>query len=300
MLMKRLFLCLCLIALPLVAANLPPIDKKALLEAIDQMMADLPAESAYHTWLIESGPVYGNYCGPEHGDLTFNAPCLSRMDCICKAHDFGSSVKNFLESASGKIDENGELRKKLEQIKGERLKFEERALEIHEVDEWSPKTLAISLQPLSLIQGLFSLALERRLSRVLSLRIGTSFLGSGLITDTYLGYSNNKDFSAFGALGLKTFVTGETLSSGIFIEPAIDFGYENVINQLGTTRENVRDFAFVPAVLVGAEKTFLSGIQVEAGIGLGYHLGIPLSTFPEGYSAHFVVPKFRASLGYAW
>jgi hypothetical protein len=32
-------------------------------------------------------PVYGNYCGPGHGDPTYTTPPLDAVDAVCQAHD---------------------------------------------------------------------------------------------------------------------------------------------------------------------------------------------------------------------
>ncbi len=33
-------------------------------------------------------PVYGNYCGPGHGDSTFQKPPVDAVDAVCKRHDW--------------------------------------------------------------------------------------------------------------------------------------------------------------------------------------------------------------------
>lgn len=65
---------------------------------IENYLSQLPAEDAWNRWLIENGPTYGNYCGAAHGDPFYEEPCLSRLDCICKAHDFGYSLRKYLDA----------------------------------------------------------------------------------------------------------------------------------------------------------------------------------------------------------
>ena len=32
-------------------------------------------------------PVYGNYCGPGHGDTTWRTPPIDAVDLVCREHD---------------------------------------------------------------------------------------------------------------------------------------------------------------------------------------------------------------------
>lgn len=33
-------------------------------------------------------PIHGNWCGPGHGGVLSTEPCIDRLDCACRAHDF--------------------------------------------------------------------------------------------------------------------------------------------------------------------------------------------------------------------
>jgi hypothetical protein len=337
---------------------------KSVEQATDDFLKSVPAEDTVEVWIRENGPVYGNYCGIDHDDESFEAPCLSRLDCVCKAQAFGASLRralatnptllesvlgkeallkdqkpeyeNFLQNISIKlfaaklkgidiaeqvkaahasfqkqpakamtslnkaIDENEAVREKIESINVERIRFEEMRADAGQDSDYSPKHRAVSTQPFNIIAGLFSLNYEQSMTQIFTLRFGVSFLGAGLITDTYLGFGNNKDFSAFFSLGLKSFVTGHPLKSGVYLEPFVDVGYENVAIRNRPDLPNVRDIAIVPALMLGAEKVFPMGIYIDLGIGGGYHLGIPIADNPGNIETMFLVPKFRASIGYAW
>lgn len=332
-------------------------SKSPVAQAIDEFLKDLPPEDAWGSWVVDHGPVYGNYCGAGHGDASYEEPCLSRLDCICKAHDFGYSLRRYLEadrifvkeilekplvapnanpdyetflqlmtatlfagklagqdlvkkikdanatwetdpkkatqSLDSLIDQNAVFKKKIEEINQERLKYEEEAQRSPEIIE---RHLAIATQPLSLFAGLVSLGFEWKMFKQASLRLGVGFLGAGLITDTYLGYGNNNNLSAFGSTSVKIHYLGESLQSGLYFEPSVDFGYESIVRNQGI----IRDYAFVPALYLGADKIFFSGLQIDIGVGAGYHLGIPVGDIPPDFRIHFVVPKFRASVGWAW
>lgn len=201
------------------------------------------------------------------------------------------------------IDENAVIRMKIEEINVERIKFEEARFEADQPIEVSPKTHSVATQPFNIIAGLFSLNYEQLLTKQFSFRAGVNFLGAGLITDTYLGYGNGeKNFSVFASLGLKSFVFGQSLKAGIYLEPFFDVGYENVnvVLSNGVSTQNVRDIAMIPALLIGAEKVFPFGLHIEAGVGCGYHFGILITNNPTGTATFFFVPKFRASVGFAW
>lgn len=338
---------------------------KSVEKAAEDFIQSVPPQSSVAAWVKEHGPIYGNYCGVAHGEAAFDSPCLGKMDCVCKAHDFGHALRkhllvdtallegvlgkdailrdqsvnyqNFLKNITIKlfaaklkgvdvaeslkaahaiyakdpqkaqklldkvIDENEAVRKKIEEINIERIKFEEMRFESQQISENVPKKRSVSTQPFNIIAGLFSINYEQALSSVFSLRLGANFLGEGLITNTYLGYGNfNNDFSVFFSLGVKSFVTGHTLRGGLYLEPFADIGYENVAIKRKPELPNVKDFAIVPALMIGIEKVFSVGIQVDLGIGAGYHIGIPISENVGGIDTNFFVPKFRASLGYAW
>lgn len=67
-------------------------------DEIERYIKNLPREDAWNKWLIENGPTYGNYCGAGKGDPFYEEPCLSRLDCLCKAHDFGYSLRKYKEA----------------------------------------------------------------------------------------------------------------------------------------------------------------------------------------------------------
>jgi hypothetical protein len=331
-------------------------------DAAEEFIHSVPPYATIESWIKENGPVYGNYCGVKQGDASFEALCLGRLDCVCKALDFSTSLKrhlapeaallenilgkgaltadrrpeyqSFMKSISLKllaaqiegvninesvkaavalypknpktasadldklIDENAIIRMKIEQINVERIKFEEARFEADQPSEVSTKTHSVTTQPFNIIAGLFSLNYEQLLGKQFTFRGGVNFFGAGLITDTYLGYGQ-KDFSVFMSLGLKSFVWGQALKAGVYVEPYFDVGYENVAIPTNST-QNVRDIAMVPSLLVGAEKVFPFGLHIEAGVGGGYHCGILLSDNPTGTATFFLVPKFRASVGFAW
>ncbi len=337
---------------------------KSVEQATEDFLKTVPSDETIEGWIKINGPVYGNYCGVKQSEATYDSPCLSRLDCVCKAQAFGKALKTALatdmpaiESILGKetlvqdpridyqiflqkisiklfaaklkglditqdvkaahlgflkqrdkamkafnnvIDENEVVREKIETINVERIRFEELRVEANPDLDFGPKIRSVSTQPFNIIAGLFSLSYEQAVSGLVSLRVGVSFLGTGLITDTYLGYGNNKDFSAFASFGVKTFVTGQPLKSGVYIEPFVDVGYENVAIRNRPELPNVRDIAVVPALMFGFEKVFPAGIHIDLGIGGGYHLGIPVADNPTSTSAMFFVPKFRGSVGWAW
>lgn len=337
---------------------------KSVEQATNEFLASLPSDETLALWVRENGPVYGNYCGVERSDESFESPCLGRLDCVCKAKAFGGSLRRalaidialvertlgqdailkdqkpayqtFLQRVSIKafaaklvsvdvnaqiktahnlfakqpdralnnlnkiIDENQIVRERIEGINVERIRFEEMRIEAQQISDWAPKVRCVSLQPLNILEGLFSINYEQAMRGIFSFRIGLSFLGAGLITDTYLGYGNNKDFSAFLGLGLKIFVIGQPLRSGIYLEPGVDVGYENVAIRGRPELPNIRDIAFVPDLMVGFEKVFAAGVQIDFSIGGGYHVGIPIADNPANIATMFVVPKARASVGWAW
>lgn len=336
--------------------------RKTDLDVVNEFLSEIPSDASWSEWLAENGPIYGNYCDLATGTRNFDTQCLNRLDCICKARDFGMTlmkhreadlefvkkslgdgvnlrkedknekillqlmtIKLFAASVVGVnisegmkiaynrygkdrqsglamlreiIDENEVFRKKIEEVNIERLRFEDQKIESESGQDYKTKSMAISVQPFNLIFGLFLLNYETRISPILSLRLGASVYATGLITDTYLGYgNNNKDFSTFFAVGLKCFFTGESLASGLYIEPNLEVGYENVA-RVSDPAIRDRDVALVPAVSFGMEKVFASGFQLDLGIGGGFHIGIPVST--DVFSTYFIVPKIRAAVGYAW
>jgi hypothetical protein len=337
---------------------------KSVEKAVDDFIQSVPPLSTIEAWVKENGAVYGNYCGIEKTDETFDSPCLGRLDCVCKAHDFSRSFRHYLtldlallESVLGKdgvpadksmaytaflqnlsiklfaakikdvdiaeaakesntlyakdadkatkaldkvIDENEAVRKKIEEINVERIKFEEMRFESQQASDLVAKKRAVSTQPFSIVSGVFSVYYEQAVSSVFMPRIGISLLGAGLITDTYLGYGNNKDFSAFLSLGTKIFVLGQPLKSGLYFEPFVDIGYENVSIRSNPKLPNVRDAAFVPSLMLGVEKVFPMGIYVDLGVGGGYHIGIPISDNPSNVATNFAVPSVKVKVGFAW
>lgn len=162
------------------------------------------------------------------------------------------------------------------------------------------KTMAVSIQPFNLIFGLVSLSYEYKIRDWVSIKTGLGFYGSGLITETYLTYGNDKNFSIFGGFEAKFYVMGSAMKSGLYLSPGTEFGYESVLNK--ASGAVVQELAIVPAVLLGFDKVFSSGISLDAGIGMGYHY--PVHYFagksPADFKTSFVVPKFQASVGYAW
>ena len=329
-------------------------------QAVKEFLSGLPAEVEWQEWLKENGPIYGNYCGLEEIVESFEAPCLSRLDCICKARQFGFSLQKFSKAdlsylernlgitLSNKtqpryeilfrimtakmfaarqigvdisdglisaykrfekdpqealanldiiIDENEVYRKKIEEINIERLRHEDKKREDEkEIVIWQ-REMAVSMHPFHLIFGLFYLNYEYKFASNFSLRLGTSIFATGLIADTYLGYANdNKNFSTFLTFGVKSFVSGQALSSGMYLEPVLEVGSESVKRATGTLRD--RDIAFVPALLFGFEKVFFSGILLDFALGGGLHVGIPVSD--TDFTTTFLVPKIRVSLGFAW
>ena len=72
---------------------------------IEGYLSQLPAEDAWNRWLIQNGPTYGNYCGAGYGDPFYEEPCLSRLDCICKAHDFGYSLRKYLDADQEMVEQ---------------------------------------------------------------------------------------------------------------------------------------------------------------------------------------------------
>ena len=207
------------------------------------------------------------------------------------------AAKHSLEKL---IDENEVFKKKIDEIRAEKLKFEKaQALS----EQAAPKTMAMSIQPLSFFLGLAALGYEYKVSKWMSLDTGLSFLGAGLITDTYLGYGNDKNFSIFGSFGTKFYFIGETLKNGIYLEPMLDFGYENILHTPKTApaiSERIREIGLVPAVVIGFNKIFPMGFLVDVGMGVGYHIPFSLSPTPADFQTWFVVPKFHASIGWAW
>ena len=253
------------------------------------------------------------YCVESSIDSSFERACSSHLDCLCKEHELGQLLKRYRDGDVFALDEV------LGQVKG--LKFSEkeqlarvvrkidlvRAERQVFIDETAkvlpnqPRNYVFSIQPLSLIFGTVALAFEWKMEPWFSLRSGVSFLGSGFITDTYLGYINERDFSFFANTGAKFYVVGEAMSSGFYAEPRIDFGYENVINRASATRERIRDLAIVPAVMIGFDKIFPVGLQIDLGLGVGYYWApYAFDTVSAAYQTRAVVPKFQASIGYAW
>lgn len=336
-------------------------DIAVLLNTINEFMGNLMPEDEWKELVEEFGPVKGNYCGNDEFDKTFNASCLSQLDCLCKEHSFGYALKKnssanrklaeeifsipfkdfknssdyekYLRSMvailfAGKligenqydlilsahhlykknptkarlvlsdlIDENQVFINKIEEIKEEKRKFEE---EQGRLMARSLKTMSAGIQPFNMIFGLISLNYEYLLNDWLSLRGRLSFYGSGLIAQTYLGFANAVDLSVFLGVGLKSYVLGAPFKFGIYLEPAFDIGYENFLDK---NKMKVKDIGLVPSLLVGIDKVFSSGIQLEAGVGLGYHFGIavgsPLPVNPD-FKMWFFIPRFQASVGYAW
>ncbi|MDA0712435.1 MAG: hypothetical protein O2897_00400 [bacterium] len=337
-------------------------DIAVLLNTINEFMISLMPEEEWKELVEEFGPIKGNYCGVDEIDKTFMTHCLSQLDCLCKEHSFGYSLKKsrsasrkfaeeifsvpfkdfknnrdyekFLQSMvtilfAGKligenqydlilaahhlykksprkarlvlddlIDENQVFINKIEEIKDEKRKFEE---EQGRLLARSAKNMSVGVQPFNMVFGLISFNYEYLITDWMSLRSRLSFFGSGLIAQTYLGFANAVDFSIFFGVGAKSYVLGEPFKFGVYLEPAFDVGYESVLDK---NKINViRDIGLVPSLLIGVDKVFSSGIHLDAGVGLGYHFGIPVgnsSPLNSDFKLWFFIPRFQASVGYAW
>lgn len=328
---------------------------------ISAYLESLPSEEEWDAVLADFGPIKGNYCSNEKLDESYQALCLSQLDCICKERAFGYRLRKYSQANrqllekvfgvpftekqknatydaflqkmllvwfAGQISEknlseqilaahalykknpknaqvnleklvvvNAILNNKIAGIQEEKNKFVEAQGKVL-VDKSS--TMAVVIQPLALFSGIFSLGYEWMFVDRASLHTRLSFLLSSFITETYLGYNNKKDFSIFIGIGSKLYISGEALKYGVYFEPMIDLGYESVRNI--TTAKVDREIAVVPALMVGLDKVFNSGIQLGAGVGLGAHLAVWVS--PDSALSiserHFFVPKFYGTIGYAW
>jgi hypothetical protein len=337
--------------------------KKSIQDNIRFFLASLPSESEWKSILSDFGPVKGNYCSPENFDETYQSACLSQLDCICKEHAFGYSLKRYgqenrdlLEKIFGvsftekqknalyntflremvlvwfagqisgeNLSEaileahafykknptiakahleklvivNKVFNNKIESIKEEKKKFAESQISVL-VD--NSRTMAVTTQPIALLFGIFSVGYEWKFSKRATLHSRISFLSSSLITETYLGYRNKKDFSIFAGISSKFYVLGEALKYGIYMEPVVDLGYESVVNLRATAADDIRAVSVVPALMVGIDKIFNSGIQLGVGLGIGGHLAVWV--YPESAltrsEQHFFVPKFYGTVGYSW
>lgn len=334
---------------------------KKVADALNEYLSKLGPEEEWNAVIAEYGPVYGNYCGAGHGDPNFEQPCLSQLDCLCKEHDFGYSLRRYREAdevfvqqvfaapmMGGKknaeyedfirvmaatlfagrvsganlydqvmdaygdyeknpaqaresldklINENEVFKKKIADIREERKKFEDIQAKLPMPK--SSRDMSVAVQPFSAFLGVVALNFEKKLETWVSLRTGLSFLGSGLASRTYLDYGNSWEFSAFASVGPKLFIAGQALRNGVYVEPRVDIGYENVMTRTPPV-ERVNGLAIVPAFLVGFDKVFASGIHVDLGVGAGFHFPVPFSPVPANFSTFFVVPRFQASIGWAW
>ena len=76
-----------------------------LVKEINEFIKSAPKSEDYESWVKENTLTYGNYCGPGYGDPTFEAPCLSKVDCFCKEHDLGHSLKKSSEADAKMISQ---------------------------------------------------------------------------------------------------------------------------------------------------------------------------------------------------
>jgi len=211
-------------------------------------------------------------------------------------HLYKTDPKKAKSNLENLIDANQIFKKKIDEIKEEKRKFEE---EQGRVISQASKSMAAFIQPLNMFLGLVSFGYEYKLQDWVSLRVRISFYGAGLIAETYLSYGNEKNFSIFGGVGSKLYMLGEAIKSGVYIEPALDMGYEYV--KLKNSNEAIKDIALIPSFIVGVDKVFTSGIYLDIGMGFGYHLPIvKFETAQMEYKNDFIVPRFHASVGYAW
>ncbi len=221
-------------------------------------------------------------------------------ESIKEAHAlYKKKPKKANEKLDNLIDVNEVLNKKIESIKEENKKFVEyQGKFLFE----KTRTMSATFQPFDLFWGIFALGYEWKVADWASFRARLSFLGSALITETYLGYRNKKDFSIFAGISSKMYVLGEALKYGFYLEPTIDIGYESVKYAKSATTHDIRELAVVPSLMVGFDKVFNSGIQLGVGMGLGGHLALWVSPKEvlETSERHFFVPKFYATAGYAW
>ena len=330
---------------------------------INAYLEGLPSEDEWDSVLADFGPIKGNYCSTEKQDDAYRTPCHSQLDCICKEHAFGYSLRKYSQANrqllekvfgvpftekqksaaydtflrkmalvwfAGKISGenlseailaahalyknnpkeaqanleklvvvNEILNDKIESIKEEKNKFVESR---GKVLEEKAKIMAAAIQPLALFSGIFALGYEWKFTDRASLHSRLSFLASSLITETYLGFRNKKDFSIFAGIGSKLYVLGEALKYGVYLEPMIDFGYESVRNSTPAAPVDIHALAVVPAVMLGLDKVFNSGIQLGVSVGIGGHFAVLVSPDNALTSSerHFLVPKFYGTIGYAW
>ncbi len=325
--------------------------------AIREYLATLPPESEWSAFVTQYSPVYGNYCGADYGDATYETPCLSRLDCICKEHDFGYHLRKYAEADAkfvrqvfddpkiksdknpdyetflqlmtatlfaGKIsgenlydqvkalyaeyetkpkeakksleeliDENAVFRKKLEEIRLERKKYEEAEAKTPPA---KPKTMALSVRPFGFYLGLIGVDYEVKALDWLSVR---SFVGgwlSPLLAPTYLQFFSNPELGVSFGAGAKFFVMGEALKQGLYVENRYTASIEVIPNGEG------RAFGITPAVLVGFDKVFSLGFHVDVGLGIGYHQSFPFHEQPSEAQLNLggFVPEFQLSVGWSW
>lgn len=333
---------------------------KTVSDEIELFLNDLEPEEEWNAWVAQIAPAYGNYCGPGHGDETYEAQCVSRLDCICKEHDFGYSLRRYLEadakmvsqildlplapiarrgpdyetllhvaaltSFAGKIasaqvsnrvraafstyeedpeeakktldaiiDEDEIFRKKIEDIRRERAKYE---IGPGVEPTFRLRTMSVSLKPLGLFVGIIGFSYEVKAAEILSFRFSGSVLGGGLVTDTFLDYLNTKNFSVGLDVGSKIFVDGRAMSSGFYLEPRCGVSYENVVQRDGS---RARAVGVTPALLFGFDKVFALGLHVDVGLGVGYHKSFLVGDVPPiAISTQNVIPQVQGSIGWAW
>jgi hypothetical protein len=195
------------------------------------------------------------------------------------------------------IDEDEVFRKKIDDIRKERAKFE---IGPGVEPTLKPRKLSVSVKPLGLFVGLIGFSYEVKAAEILSFRFSGSVLGGGLVTDTFLDYLNKKNFSVGIDVGSKIFLDGRAMSSGIYLEPRFGVSYENVI-----VKDPIRARAvgITPAVIVGFDKVFALGLHVDVGLGIGYHMsflvGDPLP--PDiSLATQNILPQAHGSIGWAW
>lgn len=156
-------------------------------------------------------------------------------------------------------------------------------------------TNAISVNPLSLIVGLFQVNFEHKLNAK------SSLLASGNYWSLSFG---NYEWTAFGAgLGYRMYFK-PVAPDGFYWEPRADFAVVSLTLDdpfWGTAEAS--GFSFGPAVLVGRQWVWEGGFLIDLGIGLNFFIGeVEASSGPVTVSADLSGVGFagRFALGYAW
>jgi len=153
-------------------------------------------------------------------------------------------------------------------------------------DENPRKTVEISINPLSLING--TLPVTVRVALTQKIALGVFAYGR------FLSWGEGRIHGGGGGISTKFFLTGSAISDSWFVEPGISAGYTN---------HGQGFWGLYPSILAGHTWVWNSGFTLNLGLGLSYGFTFVDKDFwlnKTAFGIHGIMPTGEFSLGWAF